>query len=89
MNVHLLSLPLPPPNTHSHHHTHSPRAILDVVVKPRSGQSGPGERMYEELISKTCETVVKTSQHPHTAISITLQVENDAGSVSGREGEVR
>lgn len=50
-------------------------------MKPGSGQSGPGERHLEELVSSTCEAMLRTTLHPHTAISITLQIENNAGSV--------
>ena len=58
------------------------RAVLDVVVKPSSGLSGPRQRQLEQLISGCCGAVIRTKAHPHTAISITLQVENDGGSVS-------
>ena len=51
-------------------------------MKPVSGQSGPKERLQEKLVVKTCEAVVKTHLHPHTAISIVLQVERNEGSVS-------
>lgn len=60
------------------------RAVLDVVVKPSSGLSGPRQRQLEQLISGCCGTVVRKKVHPHTAISVTLQVENDGGSVSSR-----
>ena len=62
--------------------SYPPRATVDVTVKPASGQSGPGERLLEELVGKTCETMARVTQHPHTAISITLQVERSEGSVS-------
>lgn len=51
-------------------------------MKPSSGLSGPRQRQLEQLISGCCGAVIRTKAHPHTAISITLQVENDGGSVS-------
>ena len=65
-----------------HHCCTSCRAVLDVVVKPCSGLSGPRERRLEELVCGCCEAVVRRKVHPHTAISVTLQVENNQGSVS-------
>lgn len=58
------------------------RATLDVVIKPESGLSSPKERQLEEFICSCCRNVVLTELHPHTAISIVLQVENSAGAVS-------
>ena len=51
-------------------------------MKPSSGLSSPRQRQLEQLISGCCGAVIRTKAHPHTAISITLQVENDGGSVS-------
>ena len=58
------------------------RATLEVVVKPDSGQSGPRERLMEQFIASTCDSLILTKRHPHTAISIVLQVEKDGGAVS-------
>ena len=58
------------------------RAVLEVVLKPASGLSGPKERLVEQQLVSCCESVVLTQLHPHTALSVTLQVENDAGAVS-------
>lgn len=64
-------------------HPHSPlRATLEVVVKPDRGQSGPRERLMEQFIASTCDSIILTKRHPHTAISIILQVEKDDGAVS-------
>ena len=57
-----------------------------MVVKPNSGLSTPRQRQLEQLLSGCCAAVIRTKAHPHTAISITLQVENDGGSVSGEGG---
>ena len=45
--------------------------------------SSPRQRQLEQLISGCCGAVIRKMAHPHTAISITVQVENDEGSVSG------
>ena len=58
------------------------RATLEVVVKPDRGQSGPRERLMEQFIASTCDSLILTKRHPHTAISIILQVEKDDGAVS-------
>ena len=55
---------------------------MEVVVNPESGMSGPRERVQEHLLTSCCEAVLHADLHPHTAISLTLQVERDAGGVS-------
>ncbi|KAL5463909.1 hypothetical protein EMCRGX_G032858 [Ephydatia muelleri] len=57
------------------------RATLEVVVKPDRGQSGPRERLMEQFIASTCDSLILTKRHPHTAISIILQVEKDDGAL--------
>ncbi len=58
------------------------RAVVGVLVKPASGSSGPAERYMESVICSVCETCIRTALHPHTAVSITLQIEHNAGAVS-------
>ena len=60
----------------------SPRAALELVVRPESGLSSPRERLLEQLVRSCCQASVQTHLHPHTAISIVLQVENNDGAVS-------
>ena len=55
---------------------------MDVLVSPACGMSGTSERQLEKIVSSTCEACILTSLHPHTAISITLQIEHNAGAVS-------
>ncbi len=57
------------------------RATLEVTVKPQSGMSSPRERLLEELLTSCCKSTILVHLHPHTAISLTLQVENDDGMV--------
>ena len=44
-------------------------------MRPASGNSGPKERYLESVVCSVCETCILTSFHPHTAISVTLQIE--------------
>lgn len=60
------------------------RAALEVVVRPDSGLSSPRERLLEQLVRSCCQASVQAHLHPHTAISIVLQVENNNGAVSSR-----
>lgn len=57
------------------------RATVDVVIKPETGMSTPRERLLEELITSCCKSTLLLKLHPHSAFSITLQVENDDGRV--------
>mmetsp|Transcript_29832 Transcript_29832/g.62821 ORF Transcript_29832/g.62821 Transcript_29832/m.62821 type:complete len:254 (-) Transcript_29832:349-1110(-) len=57
------------------------RATLELVVRPRSGASGPRERELEQLLLATLNHVVVTSLHPRTAISIVIQIAEDDGSL--------
>lgn len=59
------------------------RAVVEVTVSPESGLSGPRERLLEQLVTSCCEAAIQVHLHPHTALSITLQVERDAGAVCG------
>ena len=62
----------------------SHRAALEVVVRPDSGLSSPRQRLLEQLVRSCCHASVQAHLHPHTAISIVLQVENNDGAVSSR-----
>ena len=53
-------------------------------MRPEGVMSGPKERLMEQFISSVCEAAIATELHPHSAISVTLQVENDAGGVRSR-----
>ena len=61
---------------------HAYRATLEVVVRPQSGLSSPRERLLEQLVGSCCNAALQSHIHPHTAISLVLQVENDDGAVS-------
>ena len=61
---------------------HACRATVEVVVRPQSGLSSPRERLLEQLVGSCCKASLQSHLHPHTAISIVLQVENNDGAVS-------
>eukprot|EP00199_Chlamydomonas_sp_CCMP681_P005792 CAMPEP_0119105614 /NCGR_PEP_ID=MMETSP1180-20130426/3528_1 /TAXON_ID=3052 ORGANISM="Chlamydomonas cf sp, Strain CCMP681" /NCGR_SAMPLE_ID=MMETSP1180 /ASSEMBLY_ACC=CAM_ASM_000741 /LENGTH=262 /DNA_ID=CAMNT_0007090709 /DNA_START=32 /DNA_END=820 /DNA_ORIENTATION=- len=57
------------------------QAVIEIVMKPRSGMAGSREREYEAIIRQTLEGVVLTAQHPRTSIMVVLQVAADRGSL--------
>ncbi|XP_032063017.1 exosome complex component RRP46 [Aythya fuligula] len=57
------------------------RATLEVLLRPKVGLPGVGERSREQLLRQTCEAVVLGALHPRTAITLVLQVLSDAGSL--------
>ncbi|NXF42390.1 EXOS5 protein, partial [Nyctibius bracteatus] len=59
----------------------SDRATLEVLLRPKVGLPGVMERSREQLLRRTCETVVLRVLHPRTAITLVLQVLSDAGSL--------
>lgn len=58
------------------------RAVVEVIVRKETGLPGPLERQLELLMSSCCESVILTYLHPHTAISVSILIHNDQGSVS-------
>lgn len=57
------------------------RAAVEVVVKPSRGQGGPRERWLEQVLAGCCECCLLSALHPHTALSIVLQIHTSQGSV--------
>ncbi|NXI43062.1 EXOS5 protein, partial [Galbula dea] len=57
------------------------RAALDVLLRPKIGLPGVGERSREQLVRQTCEAVLLGALHPRTAITLVLQVLSDSGSL--------
>ncbi len=48
-------------------------------MRPEGGFSGPRERLLEHLLTSSLQASLLTRLHPHTALSLTAQVERDAG----------
>ena len=57
-------------------------ATLEVIVRGESGPPGPRERLMESFIASCCESTILMDLHPHSAISVTIQILKDQGSVS-------
>lgn len=51
-------------------------------MKPAQGQGGVRERLLEQSLAGCCECCVLSELHPHTALSIVLQIHTAQGSVS-------
>lgn len=60
----------------------SDRATVEVVVRGETGLPSGRERQLEQLLAGCCTECVMGELHPHTALSITVQVETNDGSVS-------
>ncbi|XP_065832480.1 exosome complex component RRP46-like [Oscarella lobularis] len=57
------------------------RATIDVVFKPKSGNPGSAEKLIEKILRETCETIIISSLHPRSSISIIVQLEHDDGAL--------
>ncbi|KFP06545.1 Exosome complex component RRP46, partial [Calypte anna] len=57
------------------------RAVLEVLLRPKVGLPGVLERSREQLLRRTCETVLLGVLHPRSAITLVLQVLSDNGSL--------
>ncbi|NXN95663.1 EXOS5 protein, partial [Rhinopomastus cyanomelas] len=56
------------------------RAALEVLLRPKVGLPGVGDRSREQLLRQTCDAVLLGGLHPRTGITLVLQVLSDAGS---------
>ena len=56
------------------------KATVEVVYKPKSGLPQCVDKSRERIIRNTCETVLITSLHPRSSVSITVQELQDSGS---------
>lgn len=57
------------------------KAVIEVILRNETGLPGSYEREIELLILSCCETMILTHLNPHSAISISIQIQNDKGSV--------
>eukprot|EP00794_Sanderia_malayensis_P020391 gene20391-22402_t len=58
------------------------KATIECIFKPKSGLSGSREKLIERLIRNSCDSVILSSYHPRSAISIIVQTVHDSGYVS-------
>ncbi|XP_055616065.1 exosome complex component RRP46 [Toxorhynchites rutilus septentrionalis] len=62
-------------------HMNVEKAHIEIHFKPRFGLGGVNDRLLEDLIKRTYESVILTSLHPRTAISIQIQEMQDRGGL--------
>ncbi len=63
-------------------HEKCDKATIEVTFRQDIGLPGPIEHQLETLIATCCDNVILTNLHPHSAISITIQINTNDGSVS-------
>ncbi|KQK12026.1 exosome complex exonuclease RRP46 homolog [Brachypodium distachyon] len=57
------------------------KASIEVVWKPKTGQSGKQEKGYEMTLKRTLQSICLLTVHPNTTTSVILQVMGDDGSL--------
>lgn len=57
------------------------KASIEVVWKPKTGQSGRQEKEYEMTLKRTLQSICLLTVHPNTTTSVILQVMGDDGSL--------
>ncbi|KAK4761799.1 hypothetical protein SAY87_029683 [Trapa incisa] len=57
------------------------RACLEVIWKPKTGQSGKEEKEYETILKRTLQSICILTINPNTTTSIIIQVVHDDGSL--------
>ncbi|CAN6679814.1 unnamed protein product [Malus baccata var. baccata] len=57
------------------------KACIEVVWKPKTGQSGKLEREYEMILKRTLQSICIPTLNPNTTTSVIVQVVNDDGSL--------
>ncbi|KAL6215575.1 hypothetical protein ACLB2K_015004 [Fragaria x ananassa] len=58
------------------------KACIEVIWKPKTGQSGKAEREYEMILKRTLQSICILTLNPNTTTSVIIQVVNDDGAVS-------
>eukprot|EP00262_Sarcandra_glabra_P001742 TRINITY_DN11890_c0_g1_i2.p1 TRINITY_DN11890_c0_g1~~TRINITY_DN11890_c0_g1_i2.p1 ORF type:complete len:245 (-),score=44.94 TRINITY_DN11890_c0_g1_i2:159-893(-) len=57
------------------------KASIEVIWKPKTGQSGKSEKQNEMILRKTLQSICLLTIHPNTTTSVILQVVNDDGAL--------
>ncbi|XP_068340561.1 exosome complex exonuclease RRP46 homolog [Pyrus communis] len=57
------------------------KACIEVIWKPKTGQSGKLEREYEMILKRTLQSICILTLNPNTTTSVIVQVVNDDGSL--------
>ncbi|XP_010933463.1 exosome complex exonuclease RRP46 homolog [Elaeis guineensis] len=57
------------------------KASIEVIWKPKTGQTGKAEKEYEMILKRTLQSICLLAVHPNTTTSIILQVVGDDGAL--------
>ncbi|XP_009364244.2 exosome complex exonuclease RRP46 homolog [Pyrus x bretschneideri] len=57
------------------------KACIEVIWKPKTGQSGKLEREYEMILKRTLQSICILTLNPNTTTSVIVQVVNDDGAL--------
>ncbi|XP_074308555.1 exosome complex exonuclease RRP46 homolog [Silene latifolia] len=57
------------------------KASIEVIWKPKTGQTGKPEREYEMILKRTLQSFCILTINPNTTTSVILQVVNDDGAL--------
>ncbi|XP_004291185.1 PREDICTED: exosome complex exonuclease RRP46 homolog [Fragaria vesca subsp. vesca] len=57
------------------------KACIEVIWKPKTGQSGKAEREYEMILKRTLQSICILTLNPNTTTSVIIQVVNDDGAL--------
>ncbi|GFP83888.1 exosome complex exonuclease rrp46 homolog [Phtheirospermum japonicum] len=57
------------------------KACIEVIWKPKTGQSGKPEKEFEMILKRTLQHICLLNVHPNTTTSIVVQVVHDDGSL--------
>ncbi|ONI33837.1 hypothetical protein PRUPE_1G449000 [Prunus persica] len=57
------------------------KACIEIIWKPKTGQSGKLEREYEMILKRTLQSICILTLNPNTTTSVIIQVVNDDGAL--------
>ncbi|XP_017982057.1 PREDICTED: exosome complex exonuclease RRP46 homolog [Theobroma cacao] len=57
------------------------KACIEVIWKPKTGQTGKLEKEYEMILKRTLQSICILTVNPNTTTSIIIQVVNDDGAL--------
>lgn len=57
------------------------KACIEVIWKPKTGQSGKSEREYEMILKRTLQSICILTVNPNTTTTVIIQVVNDDGAL--------
>ncbi|EXB39324.1 Exosome complex exonuclease RRP46-like protein [Morus notabilis] len=69
-------------------HENPEKACIEVIWKPKTGQTGKSEREYEMILKRTLQSICILTVNPNTTTSVIIQVVNDDGAVSFKDAGI-